>query len=106
MLMKAGTKRTEIINLGTALHREALSLELHTTPGWLSRRYQAIEQWPTNMPLWAKWEGLYRTAEPSPLGRGQGEGAGESQQRHVVRGSPDPAHATDRRSPDAEPCAD
>lgn len=63
MLMKAGTKRTEIINLGTALHREALSLELHTTPGWLSRKYQAITEWPINMQLWAEWEGLYRSAE-------------------------------------------
>jgi hypothetical protein len=39
MLMKAGTKRTHIINLGTALHREALSMELHESPGWTSRRF-------------------------------------------------------------------
>src|SRR5690349_14595985 len=48
MLMNAGTHRTKVINLGTALHREALAVELHTSPGWTSRRFQAIQQWPTN----------------------------------------------------------
>jgi len=51
-LMKAGTKRTGIVNLATALHREALALELHATPGWKSRVFQAIQVWPENMSLW------------------------------------------------------
>jgi predicted phage terminase large subunit-like protein len=63
MLMKAGTKRTNIVNLATALHREALALELLETPGWISRRFSAIERWPDNMPLWAEWEQIYADIE-------------------------------------------
>jgi predicted phage terminase large subunit-like protein len=62
-LMKAGTKRTNVVNLATALHREALALELHETPGWISRRFAAIERWPDAMPLWAEWEAIYANLE-------------------------------------------
>ncbi|HEV2972481.1 MAG TPA: hypothetical protein VGY55_21090 [Pirellulales bacterium] len=62
-LMKAGTKRTNVVNLATALHREALALELHETPGWTSRRFQAIERWPNNMQLWSEWEQIYADVE-------------------------------------------
>ena len=36
-LLNAGTKTTNIVNLATALHREALALQLHRTAGWTSR---------------------------------------------------------------------
>jgi predicted phage terminase large subunit-like protein len=58
-LMKAGTARTNVLNLATALHREALSLELHRTPGWTSRVFKAIVRWPANMSLWQQWEAIY-----------------------------------------------
>ncbi len=58
-LMKAGDKRTNFINLATALHREALAMELHEKPGWTSAKFQAIESWPLNAELWQKWEDLY-----------------------------------------------
>ncbi len=58
-LMKAGTSRTNVVNLATALHRDALALELHRTPGWKSRIFRAIERWPDNMPLWERWEAIY-----------------------------------------------
>ena len=58
-LLKAGAKRTNIVNLATALHREALALELHATAGWTSARFQAIEAWPTNAELWTEWEAMY-----------------------------------------------
>jgi predicted phage terminase large subunit-like protein len=58
-LLKAGTKRTNIVNLATALHRDALAMELHRTPGWNSRIFKAIEHWPTNMTLWHAWEQAY-----------------------------------------------
>jgi len=58
-LTKAGTVRTNVVNLATALHREALAMELHETPGWRSRRFRAIERWPENMSLWQEWEALY-----------------------------------------------
>jgi predicted phage terminase large subunit-like protein len=62
-LLKAGDGRTNILNLATALHRDALALELARTPGWLSRTFCAIEQWPVNTQLWAEWEALYSNVE-------------------------------------------
>jgi predicted phage terminase large subunit-like protein len=58
-LMKAGTWRTHVINLGTALHRESLAVALGTAPGWIGKTFRAIEVWPDNMPLWARWEEMY-----------------------------------------------
>lgn len=58
-LMKAGTRRTNYLNLATALHREALSMELSRTPGWTSRIFRALEQWPENLSLWKAWEAIY-----------------------------------------------
>ena len=59
MLMKAGTRRTNVINLATALHREALAMQLHETPGWTSRIFKAIVHWPKNTSLWQQWEEIY-----------------------------------------------
>jgi predicted phage terminase large subunit-like protein len=59
MLMKAGTTRTNVVNLATALHREALAMELHETPGWTSRIFKAVMGWPENMSLWHEWESIY-----------------------------------------------
>jgi predicted phage terminase large subunit-like protein len=47
------------VNLATALHREALAMELNATPGWTSRVFQAIERWPDRMDLWDQWERIY-----------------------------------------------
>jgi predicted phage terminase large subunit-like protein len=58
-LLKAGTKRTNVINLATALHRDALAVELLTASGWTSARFAAIEEWPTNSELWHAWEEIY-----------------------------------------------
>ncbi len=58
-LMKAGTPRTNIVNLATALHRDALALELHRTPGWTSHVFKSIVRWPRNMSLWEQWEAIY-----------------------------------------------
>jgi len=62
-LLKAGTSLTNIVNLATALHREALAMELAETPGWTSRVYRAIESWPENMSPWQEWEALYCDVE-------------------------------------------
>jgi predicted phage terminase large subunit-like protein len=59
MLLKAGTKRTIIIHLGTALHQGAIGIALMNTPGWISKRFQAIERWPDRMDLWREWEEIY-----------------------------------------------
>ena len=58
-LLKAGNKQTNFINLATALHREALAMELTRKPGWTSRTFAAIERWPDDMLLWEEWEAIY-----------------------------------------------
>lgn len=58
-LMKAGTLQTNVINLATALHREALAMELLARPGWISKTFKAIDRWPDNMLLWNQWEAIY-----------------------------------------------
>lgn len=40
------------MNLATALHREALALELLENPGWASRVFRSIAPWPFHMGLW------------------------------------------------------
>jgi len=62
-LLCAGTKETNIVNLGTALHREALALELHESAGWISARFASLESWPSNAALWERWEAIYCDAE-------------------------------------------
>lgn len=59
LLLPAGTPTTNVVNLATALHRDALALELTRTPGWTSRTFAAITRWPVNMELWAAWEKIY-----------------------------------------------
>ena len=58
-LMKAGNQKTNILNLATALHREAIGFELTERPGWISRVFRAIEKWPENLSLWEQWETIY-----------------------------------------------
>ena len=58
-LLNAGTARTNVVNLATALHRDALAMQLHRTPGWTSRIFKAIIRWPENMSLWQEWEAIY-----------------------------------------------
>lgn len=62
-LLKAGTNRTNIINLATALHHDALAIELEQTPGWISKRFQSVLQWPVRSDLWEAWEAIYRDVE-------------------------------------------
>lgn len=64
-LLKAGTTHTNIVNLATALHRDALALELHRTAGWTSRVFKAIERWPDQMSLWHQWEAIYCDVDPA-----------------------------------------
>lgn len=59
-LLKAGNTRTNIIHLATALHQEALAMELTHTPGWKSRVFKAILRYPKQMFWWEKWEQIWR----------------------------------------------
>ncbi|KKL53323.1 hypothetical protein LCGC14_2276580, partial [marine sediment metagenome] len=58
-LLKAGTKETKVLNLATALHGEALAMELGASPGWHCKTFRAIERWPEQMSLWQEWESIY-----------------------------------------------
>ncbi|MCC7475038.1 MAG: hypothetical protein IT425_06550 [Pirellulales bacterium] len=58
-LLNAGTKDTNLVNLATALHREALALVLHRSVGWVSRSFPAILSWPTNTALWNEWDSIF-----------------------------------------------
>lgn len=62
-LLKAGDGRTNFVNFATALHRDALAMELHRSSGWRSQLFKSIEKWPERMDLWGKWEEHYVDAE-------------------------------------------
>jgi predicted phage terminase large subunit-like protein len=62
-LLKAGTGRTNVVNLATALHVEALALRLARTPGWTSATFRAIAKWPENASLWIEWEAIYANVD-------------------------------------------
>lgn len=62
-LLKAGNGETNVVNFATALHREALAMELHRQPGWRSQLFRSIEIWPERMDLWREWEEMYANAE-------------------------------------------
>jgi predicted phage terminase large subunit-like protein len=62
-LINSGNKETNILSLATALHRDALAMQLCRTPGWDSAVFRAIVRWPANMELWDEWERIY--SDPS-----------------------------------------
>lgn len=62
-LLKAGTKATNVIHLATALHQDALAMELGRTPGWKSRVFRALMRYPSDMALWTQWESIYAATE-------------------------------------------
>ena len=62
-VLKAGTDRTNVIHLGTALHRDGLSMQLAKTPGWRSKIFSSIVKWPDNMTLWSEWESIFSNTE-------------------------------------------
>jgi hypothetical protein len=57
-LINAGTPTTNIVNLATALHRQALAMQLQGAFGWTSRTFASILRWPQNMSLWARWQDI------------------------------------------------
>lgn len=57
-VVNAGDERTNFMNLATALHRDAIGSILDAAPGWITRRFKAIEEWPANLALWNDWEAI------------------------------------------------
>ena len=62
-VLKAGTDQTNVIHLGTALHRDCLAMHLTHTPGWRSEVFASIVRWPEQMPLWSQWESIFSSVE-------------------------------------------
>ena len=60
-VLKIGTpNHTNFVNLCTAIHREAIGSRLETTPGWVSKSFASIIEWPVNMGLWERWAEVLR----------------------------------------------
>jgi predicted phage terminase large subunit-like protein len=79
-LLNAGTPATNVVNLATALHRDALALELAQKVGWTSRTFASILERPRNMKLWKTWEEIYSDID-NPHAR---HAAREFYERHEV----------------------
>lgn len=64
--IKAGNAESNVIVLGTALHREAVVCQLDTQPGWNAdpafgnRTWKSIIAWPERMDLWREWADVWR----------------------------------------------
>ena len=62
-VLKAGTTtQTNVIVVGTLLHYDSLLSQLldgRSMPGWITRKYQAVQSWAENETLWQKWQDTY-----------------------------------------------
>lgn len=52
----------DVFYVGTSLHYDATINRISRKPGWRRRVFKSIMQWPDNMALWEKWEGIYTAA--------------------------------------------
>lgn len=55
---KAGTRRTDIVMVGTVLHPESLLMKCIKNPGWESEVFRSIIQY-SESKLWDEWEVIY-----------------------------------------------
>lgn len=62
-LLAAGQPQTNVVHLGTALHRDGIALRLAETAGWVSRTFSAVIEWPSEMQLWEAWQQVYSDPE-------------------------------------------
>jgi predicted phage terminase large subunit-like protein len=62
-VLNAGTVETNVVVLGTTLHRDCLVLRLHRAGGWQAQLFKALVQQPERMDLWSKWEEMYNDWE-------------------------------------------
>lgn len=61
-VLKAGTRQSNFIVVGTVLHYDALLAKLidsKKSPRWTGRKYQAVCEWSSHPELWSTWESLY-----------------------------------------------
>lgn len=65
-VLNAGSPTTNVLVLGTALHRDAIVCKLQATPGWDATVWRSIEKWPERMDLWGEWENrLFNHDDPN-----------------------------------------
>jgi hypothetical protein len=55
-VIPATSPTSNFISIGSALHRDAVSVRVQTLPGWDSRTFKAVLAWPERMDLWDEWE--------------------------------------------------
>ena len=60
-VLNMGDPRTNVIVLGTPIHRDAIVCQLRDSElsaGWESKSYRSVLRWPDRMDLWGHWEQL------------------------------------------------
>lgn len=58
-LLPAGTAQTNVLAVGTALHRDDVMQNLLKTPGWRNRVFRALIKEPKRRDLWRDWESRF-----------------------------------------------
>ena len=56
--MNAGGPETNVVVLGTAIHRECIVCQLQRTLGWETHLFRSIIEWPKRLDLWQQWENI------------------------------------------------
>ena len=57
-VIPAGDERTNFLAVGSAIHREAVSVRIGQLAGWTGRIFKAVHSWPIRMDLWTEFERL------------------------------------------------
>ena len=63
-LSSCGDRNTNIVVIGTMIHRECLAGHLEKRPDHQVVKFAAVMQWPKRMDLWTHWEELYWSHTP------------------------------------------
>lgn len=68
----ACTPDANVFVFATDLHLDSIAHRLRNQPGWETKIYQAILEWPERMDLWNQWGEIYRdTEEPNYIQRSE-----------------------------------
>jgi len=54
----AGDEGTKFLHVGTVMSQNSLLSRNLSNPGWRSKKFRAMINWPARMDLWVKWQGL------------------------------------------------
>ena len=52
----------DVVYIGTILHYDSVLSRVLKNPFWKRVKFKAMKSWPTNMDLWAQWEGIFRNS--------------------------------------------